>query len=247
MKALVINGSPRGERSNTRRLLGPVVEGMQEGGADVEEVGLCALDVRPCTGCFSCWTATPGECAQDDDVPGLHARMLAADAIVLGFPLYVFGPPATVQAFLERMIPLFEPWLVREGDVTGHPPRYPDWDPAWLVVSNCGFPEQSHFDALRLKLGHMGLSPICMAAGEFLPSMEREPELAEPLAELRTALREAGQELVRDGGPSEALRQRLDRPVIEWAGVTPEEYIQAGNRSFKRAQELAERRRERHQ
>lgn len=242
MKILAVNGSPRRERSNTARLLGPMLEGAREGGADIEQLYLADLDVRPCTGCFSCWTRTPGRCVQEDDGPELLAKMRAADALVLGFPLYIFGPPAGVQAMLERLLPTVEPWLVESDGSTGHPVREGAGVGPWTVLSNCGFPEQGHFDALRLKLAHLGIEPICMAAGEFLPAMEREEELAQPLEALRSALREAGEELAHEGSLSQSTRERLDRPVIEWAGVTADEYRQQGNESFRRALEAARRR-----
>ncbi|MHC4788410.1 MAG: flavodoxin family protein [Planctomycetota bacterium] len=243
MRILALNGSPRRERSNTQRLLGPMLDAAREEGAEVEHRYLKDLDIRPCTGCFSCWTATPGRCVQDDDMAGVLEEMLKADALVLAFPLYVFGVPAGVAAFLERIVPVVEPWLVREGEVTGHPLRHPDRQPRWVVLSNCGFPEQSHFDAVMGRFAHVGARPIVMAAGEFLPVMERTPELAEALEALRAALAEAGRELARTGAIPEKLHQRLSRPVIEWAGVSADQYVAAANEGFRRAVDAAERRR----
>jgi len=244
MRVLAVNGSPRRERSNTGRLLGPLLGAAREEGAEVAHVYLTDLDVRPCTGCFSCWTRTPGRCVQDDDMPALLAKMLEADALVLGFPLYVFGPPAGVQAMLERMLPTVEPWLVRSDGVMSHPMRHEGRRPAWVVISNCGFPEQSHFDALERRFAHLGARPIVMGAGEFLPAMERAPELAGPWEALRSALAEAGRELARTGDVSAEVRAKLGRPVIEWAGVSADEYARSGNEAFERALKVAERRRE---
>ncbi|MHC4591061.1 MAG: flavodoxin family protein, partial [Planctomycetota bacterium] len=237
MKVLAINGSPRGRTSNTRRLLGPLLEGMREEGADVEELYLADLDVRPCMGCFSCWVRTPGRCVQQDDMAGLHEKMLASDAFVLGFGLYISSAPAGVQAALERMLPLAEPWLVERGGATAHPSRHPGRSWRWAVVCNCGFPEQEQFGPLAARFGQMGVQPIFMAAGEFLPYMESAPEMAEPLEALLSALRGAGKELARTGSIPEKLRANLNRPVIEWAGVTPEQYREFGNESFRGALE----------
>ena len=235
MKVLAINGSPRARRSNTRRLLAPLLEGAREGGADVEELCLQEMDVRPCTGCFSCWTKTPGKCVQQDDGPELHESMLACDVLVLGFGLYINSVPAGVQAMLERMLPLVEPWLTESGGTTTHPTRHKGKDWRWVVVCNCGFPEQEHFAALEARFGQFGAQPIVMAAGEFLPYMESAPELAEPLRALRAALRDAGKELARTGGVPQEMRAKLNRPVIDWAGVTAEEYRRFGNEAFRQA------------
>ncbi|MHC4789783.1 MAG: flavodoxin family protein [Planctomycetota bacterium] len=237
MKVLAINGSPRGPASNTRRLLAPLLEGMREEGAEVEELYLTDLDVRPCTGCFSCWVKTPGRCIQQDDVAGLHEKMLASDVLVLGFGLYIGSAPAKVQALLERMLPLAEPWLVEMGGATGHPSRHAGKSWRWAVVCNCGFPEQEQFGPLAARLGQLGVQPIAMAAGEFLAYLEGAPELAEPLAALRSGLREAGKELARTGDISQERRAKLSRPVIAWAGVTAEQYREFGNAAFRGALE----------
>lgn len=237
MKVLAINGSPRGQTSNTPRLLDPLLDGMREQGPDVEELYLADLDVRPCMGCFSCWVRTPGRCVQQDDMAGLHEKMLASDVFVLGFGLYISSAPAGVQALLERMLPLAEPWLVERGGATAHPSRHPGRRWRWAVACNCGFPEQEQFGPLAARFNQMGVQLITMAAGEFLPYMERLPEMAQPLEALRSALRGAGKELARTGSIPEKVRADLNRPVIEWAGVTAEQYREFGNESFRAALE----------
>ena len=235
MRILAFNGSPKRRRSNTARLLRPMLEAARHEGAEVEELYVNDLDVGPCRGCMSCWLATPGRCVQEDDMPGVLAKMLAADVLVLGFPLYIFGVPARVQALLERILPMAEPWLIRADGVTHHPLRHEGRWPNWVVICNAGFPEQSVFDALVRKFARMRTEPIVMGAGEFLRFMQLSPELAEPLAALREALAEAGRALARTGAIPGELRARLSRPVIEWAGVSADDYARMGNESFAEA------------
>ena len=54
--------------------------------------------------------------------------------------------------------------------------------------------------------------------------------------------REAGSELARQGHVPDELLARLRRPVIEWAGVTREQYVDTGNEMFRRAVEAARQR-----
>ena len=57
MNILVINGSPKGKRSNTYRMTQAFVEGMQQAVEDVqvEELTVRQLEIKPCLGCFACW------------------------------------------------------------------------------------------------------------------------------------------------------------------------------------------------
>jgi multimeric flavodoxin WrbA len=235
MKILAVNGSPRRERSNTGCLLKPMIEAAQAAGAEVEHIYLSDLDVRPCTGCISCWTKTPGQCVQNDDGAAMLERLRGADVFILGFPLYIYSVPARVQAFLERLLPTVEPWLVHDGDTTHHPVRKDAWPREWVILSNCGFPEQSHFDALQVKYAHLGIEPVCMAAGALVSYFMRSPELAPAWDALRGTLEQAGRELALAGHLSDETRAQLNRPLTEWAGMTPEQYDNAANESFRRA------------
>lgn len=60
MKVLVVNGSPRVEKSNTIQLTNAVVEGIKtvHPDADVDVFDVKNMDIRPCIGCMSCWGQT---------------------------------------------------------------------------------------------------------------------------------------------------------------------------------------------
>ncbi|MDF1540609.1 MAG: flavodoxin family protein [Candidatus Thorarchaeota archaeon] len=91
MRVLALNGSPTSERGATFGVLFLFIKGMENAGADVELVHVSKLKVTPCRGCFTCWTKTPGECIQRDDMDELLPKFENADVIVYGTPVYVDG------------------------------------------------------------------------------------------------------------------------------------------------------------
>jgi multimeric flavodoxin WrbA len=101
MKIIGINGSPKGEKSQTRRLVMGVLEGARLAGADVTFIDLCSLDIHYCTACGTCYAK--GECIYDDDYPMLLEKMLDADGIVLGSPNYINQVTAQLKTMLDRM------------------------------------------------------------------------------------------------------------------------------------------------
>jgi multimeric flavodoxin WrbA len=101
MKILGINASPKGEKSQTRRLVMGVLEGARQAGADVTFIDLCSLDIHYCTACGTCYAK--GECIHDDDFPALLEKMLDADGIVLGSPNYIQQVTAQLKTILDRM------------------------------------------------------------------------------------------------------------------------------------------------
>src|SRR4030042_2474942 len=101
MKIIGINGSPKREKSQTRRLVMGVLEGARQAGADVTFVDVCSLDIKYCTACGTCYAK--GECIHDDDFPMLLEKMLDADGIVWGSPNYINSLTAQLKTILDRM------------------------------------------------------------------------------------------------------------------------------------------------
>lgn len=116
MKILAINGSPKGNRSNTWRLTIAFLEGItiqeENGGAqapEIETLNISSLNLKPCLGCFSCWSKTPGECCIRDDMQGVINKILWADVVVWSFPLYYFGLPGQLKTLIDRQLPMSPP------------------------------------------------------------------------------------------------------------------------------------------
>ena len=63
MNILVINGSPRMERSNSLRMTRAFLEGLAKTcDTQVEELTVAKMHIEPCLGCLNCWKRTPGKC-----------------------------------------------------------------------------------------------------------------------------------------------------------------------------------------
>ena len=101
MKILAINGSPRGSRSQTLRLVQAVLDGARSAGADVEVVDVSNLQIEYCTGCQVCYER--GECIMEDDFVELYQKMLESDGIVFGSPNYINSVTGQIKTMLDRM------------------------------------------------------------------------------------------------------------------------------------------------
>lgn len=147
MKVLVLNGSPKSEYSNTMQLTHAFLDGTQW--SDTEIIDAAKTDVKSCLGCFSCWNKTPGKCIIDDEMNEILAKMIAADVIVWSFPLYYFGIPGGLKNLIDRQLPLELPFMAKDAETGGHPPRYDLKHQKHIVISTCGFwTAKGNYDAV---------------------------------------------------------------------------------------------------
>lgn len=153
MNILVLNGSPRGARSNTYKITKAFLDGMKtelKETAVIETVNVWDAHIEHCMGCFACWTATPGTCVIHDDMDWILPKIIEADLIIWSFPLYYYGMPSKIKALLDRNLPLNLPFMTdRSNGGCAHPRRYEHQDASHVLISTCGFYSvQNNYEAL---------------------------------------------------------------------------------------------------
>ena len=197
MKVMALNSSPRSSgQSKTAMMLDALVTGMKEAGADVEVVELRKKKINPCSGCYTCWTKTPGVCIHQDDMTReLYAKYINADIAILATPLYHFTVNAVMKMFIERTLPAIQPYIYFQDGKSHHPLR--GRHPALILLSVAGFPEQRVFDQLHQYINFVygpGLiGEIYRSGAESLA----QPMLKDVWENVLNATRLAGQELVK--------------------------------------------------
>jgi multimeric flavodoxin WrbA len=106
MNLIAFNGSPR-KKWNTAKLLEHACRGAESEGATTELIHLYDLDYKGCISCFSCKRIggkSYGHCAQKDDLAPLFEKVVAADAILVGSPIYYAITTGETRCFLERLM-----------------------------------------------------------------------------------------------------------------------------------------------
>ena len=102
MHVVAINGSPR-KNGNTHTLLAKTLEPLAEAGWTTELVQLGGKKIRGCRACFKCMETKDRRCAFTDDLFNeVMAKMLVADAMILGSPTYFTDVSAELKALIDR-------------------------------------------------------------------------------------------------------------------------------------------------
>lgn len=233
MNVVAINGSPHRGKGNTALILGPFLEGLREAGAEVDLFYTRDLNIQPCRGCFHCWTRTPGQCVQDDDMADLLPPLRRADLWVLASPLYFDGLSGPLKNLLDRTTA----FLRLAAEVRDGRSRHLVEDEVRggkvVLVSNCGLWEMQNFEPLVTQVKGFCEHVQREFAGALLrphgQTLRDFLKQGKPVDDVLEAAREAGLELVRDGRVSAETTAVVGRPL-----VSLKEYVRALNETAER-------------
>lgn len=217
-QAIAINGSPRKEKGNTARLLAPFLQGMKDGGCDLELFYASRLAVKPCScGVLYCWNEKPGECCFKDDMEILYPKLKEADILILATPVYI-PLPGEMQNIVNRLCPLLEPKLEFRAGRTRARFREGIRIRKIALVSTSGWWEIGNFDTVvRVVEEFAEVASVEFAGAVLRPHAHRMLEkgnLTQDGEAVLKAAQKAGYELVTGDGMSRETLDKISRPLI---------------------------------
>jgi len=205
-KIVVFDGGPRNTKfSKTTFMVNHFCKGAKSAGAEIEYVKLKDMQINSCTGCYTCWTKSPGECIFKDDMTDLRLKFRKADLIIFASPLYIFNVTGIMKNFLDRILPNMKPYMLLEEGETKHPHRYSeDKQQGFVVFSAAGFPEVDHnFDGLKgmFRCLHSHFEKTSLMGEFYMPGAEliAVPVYAERRRRVEQACSNAGEQVVKEG------------------------------------------------
>lgn len=219
MNVLIINGSPKGEKSNSLQLSNAFVQGIGETVATtVHKLNLSSMNISACKGCFVCWNKTPGQCCIKDDMRKTIEEILWADIVIWSFPLYYFNVPGLLKNMIDRQLPMALPFMIDREDGCGngsHPSRYNMSGKKHVLISTCGFySAEKNYESVTDMFDHIcgvnNYETIFCGQGELF----RVPELKARTAEYLNVVKTAGREYI-SGAITEATRSELKKLLFD--------------------------------
>jgi len=204
---VVFDGGFRSNKlSKTTFMLNHFIDGAKQAGANVEYFKLKDYNIKECSGCYTCWTKTPGKCIFKDDMTMFRKKYREADLVVFASPLYIFNVTGIMKTFMDRLLPVLQPYmLMNENGDTMHPDRFPEkGEQGFVVFSAAGFPDVDHnFDGLtgmyRCWDSHNENTHLM---GEFLLTAAEiivQPVYAERRNRIKDVCIKAGKQIVEQG------------------------------------------------
>ena len=214
MKILVLNGSPKRDKSDTMHITRAFLEGMQEAATqEIHVIDVIDRHIEYCAGCFAC-KRNGGACIHDDDMRDILEEILKSDLLLFSFGLYCYGMPAPLKALLDRTMPLSSMAMQKVGDRYEHIGQADLSHLRYMMVCGCGFPNSQH--NFEPAVAHFKLCFPCNHTIITIPEspMFNAPEAAvvtEPRLEL---VRQAGKQYAETGTIDATLLAEIGSPMI---------------------------------
>lgn len=214
MKILVLNGSPKRDKSDVMHVTRAFLDGMNNAQQnDVEIVHVIDKHIEYCTGCFACMK-NGGHCIHNDDMRNLLEKMLQADLLVFSFPLYCYGMPAPLKALIDRILPLSSMAMQKVGDRYVHVGQADFYHLKYLMICGCGFPNSKHnFE------GAVAQFQLCFPNNRTIITIPETPmfnvpeasQVTQPRLEL---VKSAGEQYAKVGAIDDDLLTAVCSPMI---------------------------------
>jgi putative NADPH-quinone reductase len=214
MKILVLNGSPKRDKSDTMHITRAFLEGMQEAAQqDIQIIHTIDQHIEYCTGCFSCMR-NGGTCIHDDDMKAILEEILASNLLIWSFPLYCYGMPAPLKSLLDRTLPLSSLAMRKTGDRYEHVEQADFSHLRYLMISGCGFPNSRHnFEPA------VGQFKLCFPGDHTIITVTESPMFNAPEAAVVTVprlelIKQAGRQYAEKGEIEALLLAEITSPMI---------------------------------
>ncbi len=214
MKILVLNGSPKKDKSDTMHITKAFIEGMNEvSGQDVQIIHVIDRHIEYCTGCFSCMY-NGGECIHNDDMRDILQDILESDLLIVSFPLYCCGMPAPLKALMDRTLPLSSMKMRKTGDRYEHVTQADYSSLRYLMICGCGFPNsRRNFEPAveQFRLMFRGNSTVITVPESPMFNALAAAAVTEPRLQ---RIKEAGRQYAGTGEIKEELLKEICSPMI---------------------------------
>jgi putative sterol carrier protein len=168
--------------------------------------------IQNCIGCYTCWTKTPGKCIHKDDMTEeLFPKYIGSDIVIFATPLYFYSVTAGMKTFIDRTIPMAEPFMIERNGKSSHPLRCKV--PKIVALSVAGFPELGIFDQLSSWLKYIYKKDLI--AEIYRPGAESLASSAfgNIKADIFDALKEAGREIILNQSVSADIMKRITQSL----------------------------------
>jgi multimeric flavodoxin WrbA len=133
MKITILNGDMQNSGSRFSGAMARLASDLEQNHS-VELFNLQTMNLKYCTGCWSCWWKTPGQCAIKDDAELIFRSVINADFFIFASPLLAGFTTSLLKIVTDRLIVLLHPYLQIINGEHHHRKRYERYPDFGVIV-----------------------------------------------------------------------------------------------------------------
>jgi len=124
----------------------------------VHHLMLRDMTISPCTGCFGCWTKTPGRCLSQDDTHQICTSYMSSDVVLFASPVLCGFTSALLKTAQDKLIPLLHPYFETVKGEVHHRRRYTQYPKIALLLDRGMDADQEDIDIITQIYHRMALN-----------------------------------------------------------------------------------------
>lgn len=157
MSTLVLNGITDDPKY---RAIEKTIESklLNTGDGNIEYFRLRDMNIRYCTGCWSCWYKTPGLCAIKDEHEQILSRLPHHDNVLYVSPVIMGYESSLLKTCKDRNIPVAHPYIVLHKGEMHHRKRYDSTNDIQVLLVTDEDTNQDDLDLIRNTYDRMALN-----------------------------------------------------------------------------------------
>ncbi len=129
MNILILNGL----KENNQCYANVIENILKESDHKVKGIQLNKMTLNYCTGCWSCWFKTPGECCHKDDTAFILSHVIKSDLVLMLTENKMGFITSESKKMLDKFIPLIHPRMELVENEFHHLARYEKYPELGLI------------------------------------------------------------------------------------------------------------------
>lgn len=133
MRISILYGNPLEKDHSFPNYLNQLINELEKQNT-VDLFSLDKMDLKYCSGCWSCWWKTPGKCIFKDDADEIFKSVINSDFIIFASPLIAGFISSSLKKITDRLIVLLHPYIKFINGESHHRKRYDNYPPFGLLL-----------------------------------------------------------------------------------------------------------------
>ncbi len=134
MKITLINGAPQPGEQDLPYYTSIVAKEIGKNN-EITYFPLANMNIKHCTGCWTCWWKTPGQCTLKDDATSVFQSVINSNMVIFASPIMAGFTSSLLKTLQDRLIVLLHPYIELVQGECHHRKRYEQYPDFGLLLS----------------------------------------------------------------------------------------------------------------